>query len=68
MLSMTPSLCSRLAERLAEDLGRDDLSTAVLKGRLGSACWIAKQAGCSEEDHHGSWVALPLLSGSGCLD
>ncbi len=42
---MTPSLRSRLAEWLAEDLGRGDLSAAPLKGRRGHACWIAKQAG-----------------------
>ena len=42
---MTPSLRSRLAEWLAEDLGRGDLSAAALKGRRGHACWIAKQAG-----------------------
>ncbi len=42
---MTPSLRSRLAEWLAEDLGRGDLSAAALKGRRGHAFWIAKQAG-----------------------
>ena len=42
---MTPDLRSRLAEWLAEDLGRGDLSSAALKGRRGHAFWIAKQAG-----------------------
>ena len=44
-LSLTPALRRQLADWLAEDIGRGDLSAAALAGRSGRAHWLAKAGG-----------------------
>jgi nicotinate-nucleotide pyrophosphorylase (carboxylating) len=44
-LVLTPQLRQQLADWLAEDLGRGDLSAPALAGAQGQARWIAKAAG-----------------------
>ena len=44
-LAITPALRRQLADWLAEDLGRGDLSAAALAGRSGQAHWLAKAEG-----------------------
>ena len=44
-LAITPALRRQLADWLAEDLGRGDLSAAALAGRCGRAHWLAKAEG-----------------------
>ena len=44
-LAITPALRRQLADWLAEDLGRGDLSAAALAGRSGRAHWLAKAEG-----------------------
>ena len=44
-LVITPDLRRQLADWLAEDLGRGDLSAAALAGRSGRAHWLAKAEG-----------------------
>ncbi|MFM7651306.1 MAG: carboxylating nicotinate-nucleotide diphosphorylase [Vulcanococcus sp.] len=44
-LALTPALRRQLADWLAEDLGRGDLSAAALVGRRGRAHWRAKAEG-----------------------
>lgn len=44
-LPITPALRRQLADWLAEDLGRGDLSAAALGDRLGRAHWLAKAGG-----------------------
>lgn len=44
-LALTPALRRQLADWLAEDLGRGDLSAAALAGRRGRAHWLAKAEG-----------------------
>jgi nicotinate-nucleotide pyrophosphorylase (carboxylating) len=44
-LSITPALRRQLADWLAEDLGRGDLTAAALRGRSGRAHWLAKAGG-----------------------
>lgn len=44
-LLITPSLRHQLADWLAEDLGRGDLSAPALRGRGGRAHWLAKADG-----------------------
>jgi len=45
-LFLTPLLQRQLADWLAEDLGRGDLTAPALAGRRGSAQWLAKAEGC----------------------
>jgi len=44
-LLITPALRHQLADWLAEDLGRGDLSAPALRGRGGRAHWLAKAEG-----------------------
>jgi nicotinate-nucleotide pyrophosphorylase (carboxylating) len=44
-LPITPALRRQLADWLAEDLGRGDLSAPALAGRSGRAHWLAKAEG-----------------------
>ena len=44
-LLITPALRHQLADWLAEDLGRGDLSAPALRGRGGRAHWLAKADG-----------------------
>ena len=44
-LLITPALRQQLADWLAEDLGRGDLSAPALRGRGGRAHWLAKADG-----------------------
>ena len=56
-LAITPALRRQLADWLAEDLGRGDLSAAALAGRSGRAHWLAKAEGV----FCGGVLAAPLF-------
>ena len=56
-LAITPALRRQLADWLAEDLGRGDLSAAALAGRSGQAHWLAKAEGV----FCGGVLAAPLF-------
>jgi nicotinate-nucleotide pyrophosphorylase (carboxylating) len=56
-LAITPALRRQLADWLAEDLGRGDLSAAALAGRSGRAHWLAKAEGVFS----GGVLVAPLL-------